>query len=68
MLDNPLDSLPEGTTALEWVISVKCLDEDAEVCLYSTRSDGLTAWEALGMATSAADDLREALRTCTQES
>lgn len=66
-MENPLDFLPEDATPLEYVLSVKCLDGDAEVCLYTRRSEGLSSWEALGMATSLADDFRDALRVCPQE-
>lgn len=57
-----LANLPEGTIPLEFIFSVKCLDPEGNVCLYHERSSGLLIWEALGMATSLADDFRDALR------
>lgn len=59
---NPLDFLPEGVTPLEWAISVKCLDNDGTVVLFNRPSEDLNTWEALGMATSLVDDLRDQLR------
>lgn len=54
--------LPDGYTPLEVVYTVKCLDEDGALALVNGASDGLNTWEAMGMATSLADDLRDALR------
>jgi hypothetical protein len=58
---DPLAGLPEGAVPLEYIISVKALDENGYVCLYTQRSGGCTPWEALGMAVSLADGLRAEL-------
>lgn len=57
-LDWGRTSWPDRHLALEAVTVVKALDPDGEVCLITRYSRGLAAWEVLGMATVAADDLR----------
>lgn len=53
----PLVPLPEGVTALECILSIKALDEEGNVRLFERTSDGLTGWEALGMAHTLTDSL-----------
>lgn len=57
-----LPDLPSNVTALEVVMSIKVLDEEGEVRLYERCSEGLSTWEALGMATTLADSLRNGLQ------
>jgi hypothetical protein len=54
--------LPDGATALEVVVLVKVIDADGHVGLVERSSKGLTLWEALGMATTFADTMRDQLR------
>ncbi len=53
--------LPEGFTPLEALISIKGLDADGNVMLVERITDGIASWEALGMATTMADSLRQRL-------
>ncbi|MFD6415992.1 hypothetical protein [Streptomyces sp. NPDC060194] len=52
------DILPEGCVLVDYAVSIKALDEDGDVAIYNYRTPGLNAWEALGMLTCAADDIR----------
>ncbi|MFE5332548.1 hypothetical protein ACFRCG_41780 [Embleya sp. NPDC056575] len=61
--DSIANVLPEGHIALGYAVSIKALDEHGDVCLINYRTHDLNAWEALGMHTSAADDIRR----CMQE-
>lgn len=56
-----IPELPNGVTALECVMSIKVLDEDGNMRLYERTSQGLNAWEALGMINTLADSLRRRL-------
>lgn len=56
------DVLPDGYIALGFAVSVKALDDEGDIVIVNTRSDDLTAWEALGMLTAATDDLRAKLQ------
>jgi hypothetical protein len=56
------DLLPAGHIPIGFAVSIKALDEAGELCLVNTRSQEITAWEAVGMLTSAADDVRAAMR------
>lgn len=55
-------SIPDGFTPLEAAFSVKCLDNDGDVCLINSKSDALNTWEAIGMLVSAQDDMRARLQ------
>jgi hypothetical protein len=52
------DLLPEGYVPLDFAVSIKALDEEGDVVIINGRSEGLSAWEALGMLTCATDDIR----------
>ncbi|MGW1998134.1 hypothetical protein [Embleya sp. NPDC001921] len=54
--------LPDGHIALGYAVSIKALDEHGDVCLINYRSSDLNSWEALGMHTSAADDIRQRMQ------
>jgi len=56
-----IGDLPEGSLAIAFVVMVKALDPDGDLVLYERKSDGLTTWEALGMATTFADTARSRL-------
>ncbi len=58
----PMPDLPTGAQPLEAVVLVKVLTDDGHICLCERASAGLTAWEALGMATTYADTLRHQLQ------
>lgn len=59
---------PEGWTALEAVVLLKGLNPKGTVTYIETKSPGLTAVEALGMATTFTDSCREMLiRRTVQE-
>lgn len=63
-----LDSTwPEGFTALEAVVVVKCLDDDGAVNLVSAASAGLSAWEAVGMLEHTSRTLLDGLARTTSE-
>jgi len=53
-------SLPDGITPLEAVVSIKCIDDQGEVCLYSKKTSGITVWEAWGMLGYSMDDYSSA--------
>ena len=48
--------IPENWTPLEAVMSIKCLDEDGDVCLATRKTSGLAPWDAYGMLSYALDD------------
>lgn len=52
---------PDGWMYLEAVILIKCLDADGDIRYKETRSQGLTAVEALGMTETYTDTLRQTL-------
>lgn len=54
-------ALPDGVTALECLVSVKALDDEGRVRLFERSSEGLTGWEALGMASTLRDSLAQSL-------
>lgn len=58
-----IDFIPEGYVPSGWVAAVECLDSDGDPVLVVRRSQETTAWQAMGMAMSLADDLRDNLRT-----
>lgn len=60
--DRISDMIPEGYTPLDIAFSVKCLDVDGNVTLINGSSETLTAWEKVGMLTSALDDARDEMR------
>lgn len=60
---NLANDIPAEFTILEAVVSFKCLDDEGTVCLVHQRTDGLSAWEGIGMLVSAQDDIRAALQT-----
>jgi len=43
------DGLPENHIPLEAVSVIKCLDEEGDQVIFIRATDGLTAWEELGM-------------------
>jgi hypothetical protein len=56
-----MPDLPEGAVPLDVVCLVKALDAEGRMMLCERSSDGLTRWEALGMATTFADSMRARL-------
>lgn len=56
-----LSDLPDGSTPLELVLSMKVLSADGDVALVERMSRGLGQWEALGMAVTLTDSLRASL-------
>ena len=54
------DQLPAEVTPLEAIVSVKCIDADGDVCLYTKKTPGLSAWEAFGILSYALDDYSSA--------
>lgn len=59
--------LPDGVTALECVMSIKALDEDGNVRLFERSSEGLTGWEALGMAHTLMDSFSQGLTRVSED-
>lgn len=55
-------SLPDGYTPLEVIVAVKCLSESGHVALVHRFSRNLTTFEAVGMAVSLSDSLRQHLQ------
>ena len=61
---------PEGFTPLEGIITIKGLNAEGRVILCWRHTEGLSAWEALGMVSSLQDDLRHILqpgRDCAED-
>lgn len=62
-----MPSLPKNYVPLECVALVKCLDSKGEPTMVIRSTDGLMAWEAIGMLIAAEDmgraDLRRDLTT-----
>lgn len=58
---NLADRLPADAVLVGYVASIKFLDANGELCLLHVSSD-VPAWEALGMVTSARDDIRTELQ------
>jgi hypothetical protein len=56
------DLLPDGYVPIDFAVSIKALDEEGDVVIINGRSQGLAAWEALGMLTCATDDLRATMQ------
>lgn len=56
-----VDHLPDGFVPLEAVVVVKGLDSDGDNVVYRCATDGLSTWEALGMAVTLVDNLRHGL-------
>lgn len=57
-------SIPDpepGWLYLDAVVLIKCIDDDGKIRYRETRSHGLTAVEALGMAETYSDTLRNVL-------
>ena len=54
--------LPEGCVAIGAVMLVKVIDSGGHVGLVERSSKELSLWEALGMATTFADTMRDQLR------
>jgi len=50
-----------GALLGEWVLTAETYGEDGEPYLHTIRSKGLTAWKALGMLESHAEDLKISL-------
>lgn len=48
--------IPDGWTPLEAVVSVKCLDDEGNVCLVTRKTSGLAPWDAYGMLSYACED------------
>jgi len=59
---DPFKRLPEGAIPYGFVISIKAIGPEGNEMLVHD-ADGVTTWEAIGMATSMTDDLRDALRS-----
>lgn len=59
--------VPDEFQILEAVVSMKCIDHQGNVCLYSRKSESLNTWEAIGMLVSAQDDLRAMLQSACYE-
>lgn len=55
--------LPEGSTPLEAVVVVKCLDNHGSPTIAVRVSEGLMAWEAVGMLIAASDMARGDLQS-----
>lgn len=55
------EAMPDGWTPLEAFAVVKCLDEDGDVALLARSTDGVRAWDAVGMLTAALDTQRDQL-------
>lgn len=53
--------LPEGFVPLEAVAVIKALDEESRVSLLMRSTDGLNAWESLGMLDAACATTRDGL-------
>lgn len=56
-----IEELDEGCVALEVVMSIKAIEENGDVRIYERTSPGLSEWEALGMAITLADGMRQSL-------
>lgn len=56
------DDTPEGSTPIEIISVVKCLDPEGELALSIRQSGGLTEWEIIGMLTAACDAVRGSLQ------
>lgn len=56
-----VDDLPDDCIPLEAIVLIKCLAPDGATMICERSSDGITPWEAIGMALSYADGLRHAL-------
>lgn len=54
--------MPDGWTPLEAFVVLKCLDEDGEVALLTRATEGVRAWDSVGMLTAALDTERDNLR------
>lgn len=63
-----LEPLPANYVALGVVVMVKCLDDDGDLTLIQRVSTDLSAWEAVGMAVSSADLLRQGLSAAFEPS
>lgn len=50
-----------GSLVGEWVLTAETYGEDGEPYLHTLRSEGMTAWKALGMLEAHAGDLRAAM-------
>jgi len=57
----PVPDLPEGVIALECVCLVKCLNDEGKVEYVETRSANLSRVEAVGMAITYSDGVRDDL-------
>lgn len=61
------DCLEEGYIPLAFIASIKALNADGEVVLVHRATEGLNSWEAVGMAMSLSDDLRDGLRQASDD-
>lgn len=61
------DIIPDSFIATEAVCIVKMLDDDGDYRLAHVYSDGISAWEALGMARAAVIDLERQLARAMDE-
>ena len=59
--------LPEGYTPLEAVSVIKALDEEGRVSLLMRQTDGLNAWEALGMLEAGSTVTRDGLAAAFED-
>lgn len=57
------DFLPEGATASGFVVVFEALDAEGELYLHVRSSEGVPPWKAVGMMTTATDQMRDDLRT-----
>jgi hypothetical protein len=58
MLNMEVPDLPAGYVPLEVVSVIKCLDEAGNPTIVVRTSDGVMAWEVIGMLTAANDMAR----------
>jgi hypothetical protein len=63
LLNIDVPDLPDGYTPLEIAAVLKCLDEHGEVTLCVRTSNGIMAWEVVGMLIAASDMARADLQT-----
>lgn len=58
--DGLLREMPPNFTPVEAVVCVEALDSAGELCLFTAKTAGLSAWRAYGMVSFALDDFSPA--------
>lgn len=58
-----IDCLPEGSTAIGFVVAIEAMDAEGNMYLHVRGSEGMAPWKGVGMLINASDQLRDDMRT-----